>query len=272
MVDYHIHSGLSFDADAPLLEIALYGSGQGLSELCITEHMEVPLSATDHEWWLDFDLYDAEIANVRQAVDGIVIKKGIEISLTPEFLDAWDGVLKERAFDFIIASQHYVLGKDPWYGDYFDGITVREGQQAYLEEMLRNLRAFDYYNVVGHIGYLDKYMGDAPDAHHFTWEDFPELLDEILKEAVSHGKGIEVNTSGLDLEESFLPHESVIRRFFELGGEIVTVGSDAHFAQAVGRNIRIACEAVRRCGGKYICTFDKMVPTFHTIDSMLERT
>jgi len=274
MVDYHIHSDHSFDADSSLLEIALYGAAQGLSEICITEHMEVPLTDIGDERYLDFPLYDADLSKARQAVDGITIKQGVEIGLSTEFLDAWDGALKQQELDFVIASQHLIGGKDPWFGDFFDHIKARDGQQAYLEEMLHNLRRFDYYNVIGHIGYLDKYMENAtdPDARPFIWDDFPDLIDEILKEAITHGKGIEVNTSGYDMMDSFLPHESIIRRFFELGGEIVTVGSDAHFAQVVGRNIQLACEVIDRCGGKYVCTFDHMKPSFHTIQSMLERT
>jgi histidinol-phosphatase (PHP family) len=186
----------------------------------------------------------------------------------PNSLDKIAADVRAHDFDFVIASQHLAGGRDPWYGDYFDGITLREGQRIYLEEMLHCIERFDDFNVVGHIGYIDKYLDkyefdDEPKP--FTYADFPDIIDGILKSVIDRGKGIEVNTSNYYIYDWPTPHPSIIRRYAELGGKIVTTGSDSHFVEVVGNKIREARELIKECGLKYVCTFTKMQPEFHKL-------
>ena len=99
--------------------------------------------------------------------------------------------------------------------------------------MLFDLEHYEDFDVAGHIGYLDKYLPNIDSLKEktpFEYRDFPDLLDAILKSVILRGKGIEVNTSNYSVYEWPTPIKSVLKRFYELGGEVVTVGSDAHVA------------------------------------------
>lgn len=269
MVDYHVHSTVSFDGHSTMEEYIAAARQKGISELCFTEHHEMDYPYEDVHPHLDFDVYDKAFSKASAHSDGIVLKKGLEVGLIPDSIERICADLLLREFDFIIASQHLARGKDPWYGNFFEGISVRQGQKIYLEEMLECLRQYTNYSVIGHIGYIDKYLHSAQQedetARPFTFNDFPELLDAILSEAIKHGKGIELNTSNYYIHGYPTPHPSIIKRFFELGGEVVTFGSDAHSADALGGYMQEAMALLRECGGKWYCTFDKMQPSFHTL-------
>ena len=89
-------------------------------------------------------------------------------------------------------------------------------------------------------------------------------MEEILDTLVRKGKGLEINTSGLDRIGDFFPGREYLRRFRELGGEIVTVGSDAHTLNRVGRQIPEALDVLKEIFG-YVCTFEGRKPVFHRL-------
>ena len=138
--------------------------------------------------------------------------------------------------------------------------------------MLYDLQNFDDYDVIGHIGYIDKYLEKAQGltggGGPFRFADFEDLLDEILRTAISKGKGIEVNTSNYFVYDYPTPHPSIIKRFVELGGEVMTMGSDAHFSDAIGHRFADAAELMKQCGVKYVCTFEQRKPTFIPLESL----
>ena len=89
-----------------------------------------------------------------------------------------------------------------------------------------------------------------------------EIIDEILRILAAKGKGLEMNTSGVDRCGGFLPTADYFRRFRELGGEIVTIGSDAHRCDRVGQYSREAAQILKDIFG-YVCTFENRQPIFH---------
>ncbi|MEG2203212.1 MAG: histidinol-phosphatase HisJ family protein [Christensenellaceae bacterium] len=265
MVDYHVHSNVSFDAYTDMVDCAVYARDIGLDEICFTEHHEIDYPYPDAKPEYDYELYNRQIERVRREVPEIIIKRGVEVGLIPTSIQKISDDLKDKEFDFIIASQHAVGGKDPWWGDFFDGKTVREGQREYLQEILKCISLFDHYDVIGHIGYIDKYLKKSntqKDEAPFQYHDFPELIDELLKKVIDAGKGIEVNTSNYYIYGYPTPHKSILKRYVELGGEILTMGSDAHSAEVIGHCFLQAQELIKECGAKYICTFTQRKPTF----------
>ncbi|MPN41662.1 hypothetical protein SDC9_189216 [bioreactor metagenome] len=116
--------------------------------------------------------------------------------------------------------------------------------------------------MVGHIGYVNQH---SPHNAPLSYADYPDLIDSILQTAVGAGKGIEVNTTGYYKYGEPMPAPDTIRRFLELGGEIITVGSDAHFKNVVGAKYGEAVGLLKTLGAKYVCTFEKMKPVFHKI-------
>ncbi len=268
MFDYHVHTTFSFDAVSTMEECARAAVKKGLGELCFTDHYE-PGCPYAVKSGFDFGKYFREAQRVGEAVPGITIKTGIEAALTPEVIDEVRDELAIRDFDFVIASQHAVDGRDPWYGDYFDNCNLREGHSMYLEELLMNIRRMDDFDVIGHIGYIDKYLQKydklGPNPKPFTYPDFPGLFDDILRFVIERGKGIEVNTSNYYVHGYPTPHPSIIKRYAEMGGEIATTGSDSHIDNMVGGWFAEATSLMRDCGLKYVCTYTKRKPEFHKL-------
>ncbi len=274
MFDYHVHSNVSLDAHDSPSRIAMTARERGISELCFTEHHEMDYPY-DHpvKPELDYALYARELEKARACAPELIIKRGAEVSLLPGSLEKITKDLAKQQFDFVIASQHTINGKDPYFGDSFVGKTLRQAQREYLEETLLCLQGFDDFDVVGHIGYLDKYVPEIKDLDirtPFEHHDFSDLLDAILLSAISRGKGIEVNTSNYFSYDWPTPIKSVLKRYVELGGEVLTVGSDAHFADVLCHRFADAVDYMRACGVKYVCRFTQRKPEFVKLDAFLE--
>lgn len=266
--DYHVHSSCSHDCVESMEDTARAAITAGVGELCFTDHFELEGPEGHPYPPLDDAAYFTSLRQARQAVPGIVLKAGVELGLTANTLDGMAAYVREHDLDFVIASQHMIDGKDPYFPGFHEGTTVPNAQRRYLEELLYCIERLDDYNVIGHIGYLDKYLtkeqlaqGDRP----FVYEDFPELIDKILRSAIERGKGIEVNTNNYFMHDWPCPHPDILKRFAQLGGEVVTTGSDAHSADVVGNKLKEAQELIQACGLKYVCTFEKMEPIFHKL-------
>ena len=252
MVDYHIHSNISTDGVDSMQAMVDAAVAKNLTEICFTEHydLDYPIK-TSNDWCSDMVKY-------RQVFDAlkteIKVKRGIEIGLTDGVYGRLDTLIRENAFDFVIASQHLIGRGDPYMAEYYIGKEKVAVYQAYLEEMLRHLKAFDNYDVVGHIGYLTRFCPyDNPE---LLADDF-DVLDEILKTVIVKGKGIEINTVGFKKFNQSIPSVSIIKRYFRLGGEIITVGSDAHDVTRVGDHIDWAYDTLKSIGFRYVTTYLK---------------
>lgn len=274
MFDYHVHSNVSFDAFDSPARIAMTARDKGISELCFTEHQEIDYPYADQiKPELDDTLYTREINKARACAPELTIKRGVEISLLPGSLEKIKEYIGGQEFDFVIASQHTIKEKDPYFGDSFQGKTLRQAQREYLEELLYDLERFDDFDVAGHIGYIDKYlpsMEGLDSKTPFEYHDFTDLLDGILKSVISRGKGIEVNTSNYYSHGWPTPIKSVLARYVELGGEIVTLGSDAHFADVLCHRFADAVEYMRECGVKHVCRFAARKPEFVALDQFMD--
>ena len=178
----------------------------------------------------DPKVYSAEYDNLE--VEGLKIRRGVEYGLKPYNKQNMQEDLQQRNFDFVLGSVHFVNEQDIYYKEFWQGKTVEQAVQQFLEETLKCVQHHDDYDVLGHLSYICKARAH-PDPKPLYLKDHREIVDEILKILVQKGKGMEINTSGVDRCGDFLPREEFFRRFKELGGEIVTIGSDAHNTQRV---------------------------------------
>ena len=242
--DFHTHSFFSTDSNEPLIEMAKTAIEKGLRTICLTEHLDYDYPGG--EFRLDTEAYRAELMRVRTELLGKVeVLFGVELGLMDylaprlnEFAAAWD-------FDFIIGSSHLVDGKDPYYPEYFEELGSKNGILRYFESILANVRAFDNFDVYGHLDYVVRYSPEKS----YEPLDYREIIDEILKALIPRGKGIEVNTAGIASGMGY-PHPNafILRRYKELGGEIVTVGSDAHAGMRVAADFDKAQAALEAAG------------------------
>ncbi|MBR2048164.1 MAG: histidinol-phosphatase HisJ family protein [Oscillospiraceae bacterium] len=256
MFDYHMHSRVSFDGKSTGLEMAMAARERGLKEICFTDHIDYTPAM---DMVLDFDVYAREYDGLE--VPGLKIRRGVEYGLEPDNTEQMKLDLAKRNFDFVLGSVHLVEGVDVYMAPYWEGKTVEQAEREYLEEILRAVTVHRDYDVLGHLTYIAK--ARAHPTHELVrYEEHRELIDEILKCLVRHDKGMEVNTSGIDRCGGSLPTMDIFRRFHELGGRIVTIGSDAHDAGRVGQYAREMEQALKDIFG-YVCTFENRQPIFH---------
>lgn len=259
MVDYHIHSSISADCTVPMTKMAQAAKQAGLNEICFTEHIDLNL-AEGPDFTVDFDAYCAAIQHVRAEFPELKIRMGIEAGLDTQTAPQMKAMLENRPLDFVIGSQHVVFGLDPYYEHIWKQHSQTQIFGEYLRVSLESATQLDDFDVMGHIGYVSKFC--PFDDKLLRYADYTDALDQLLKMLISKGKGIEINTNGLYMTPSTMPEAAIVKRFFELGGEIVTVGSDAHYESVVGHAVPGTLEWLKSIGFRYICTFEKRQPIF----------
>ena len=261
MFDYHMHTVVSFDGHDRGLDMALAAKAAGLQEICFTDHLDYDPLGKMGVLAFDTELYNEEYDHLE--VPGLKIRRGMEFGMTGDNLAQFRADLQRRPFDFVLGSVHFVDDLDVYYPDYWQGKSVFRAERRYLEATLECVQVHDDFDVLAHLTYIAKtHCHPAPRPVPFG--EHRELIDEILRILAAKGKGLEMNTSGVDRCGGFLPTADYFRRFKELGGEIVTVGSDSHACNRVGQHTFDACKILSDIFG-YVCTFEGRKPIFHKL-------
>ena len=261
MFDYHMHSTVSFDGQSDALSMARAALERGLKEICFTDHIDHEVGVEKEIMVFDTAVYNAAYDGLE--VPGLKIRRGMEYGLKPGNQAQFQEDLQRRHFDFVIGSVHMVDEMDVYLEPFWEGRTVESAYLRFMEETLACVRVHDSYDVLGHLTFISKARAN-PTKALIRYADYRELTDEILKTLADRGRGMELNTSGMDRCGDFLPDAAYFKRFKELGGEIVTVGSDAHNAQRVGQYTDRACRLLGDIFG-YVCTFEDRKPIFHKL-------
>lgn len=264
--DCHLHSSYSGDSDTPMEEMILRGISLGLTSMCFTEHQDFafPPSAEepDNIFLLNTDSYLRGFTRLKEKYrDQIRLLFGVELGLQPEIAPENRSYTQSWNFDFIIASSHVCHGKDPYYPAFFERRSEEEAIGEYFESILENLRQFSDYDVYGHLDYVIRYAPGLD--RHYSYLKYRELLDAILRMLLEKGKGLELNTGGIkNGMKDFHPCQPILKRYRELGGEIVTVGSDAHDTVHIADCFDRAAAVLRECGFRYYTVFVNRTPEF----------
>ena len=256
MFDYHMHSTVSFDAKDSGLAIALAARDKGLREICFTDHIDY---TPEMDMVFDTGRYNAEYDDLE--VPGLLIRRGMEFGLTPDNQAQLKLDLNRRHFDFVLGSVHLVDGQDVYLQPYWEGRDPAQAVERFLETTLECVKVHEDYDVLGHLTYISKARGN-PSKALLRYEDHKLIFDEILRQVVRHEKGMELNTSGVDRCGGTLPTLDFFQRFYDLGGRIVTVGSDAHDTGRVGQYTHEMAKELKKIFG-YVCTFEDRKPIFH---------
>lgn len=261
MFDFHVHSRVSFDGHDTGEALAKAAAAAGLKEICFTDHVDYDPLGTMPDMAFDTAAYNAEYTHL--ALPGLKIRLGMEFGLSRDNVSQFRKDLKRRPFDFVLGSIHFVDDLDVYFDTFWRGKTIFQAERRYLEETLACVQIHNDFDVLAHLTYISKTRAH-PAPRPLPYGEHREIIDEILRILAAKGKGLEMNTSGVDRCGGFLPTEDIFRRFKELGGEIVTVGSDAHNCGRVGQYSDIACGILGDIFG-YVCTFEDRKPVFHTL-------
>ncbi len=263
LCDFHLHSNFSGDCDSPMEEMIAAGIHKDLSVMCFTEHLDMDFP---EEYPFDFNLdipaYQKALFQCREKFSNhIDVRFGVELGIQEHLGKRLTKVTSGYPFDFVIGSSHLIGGLDPYYSPYWEGRTRKDALLEAFETTLRYLRAFSDIDVYGHIDYVIRY---APDKNEgYRYQDFQEILDALLQTLVEKGIGIELNTGGYKYGlTSPNPCAAVLARYRELGGEILTLGSDAHTPEAVGYGFSRAFALLTSLGYTHYTIFKDRKPQF----------
>lgn len=260
--DTHMHSQYSGDSDAPQDSMINAAIQKGLSGICFTDHLDIDYPDEPDLFLLDLPNYTASVlAQSERFHDSIDIRLGVELGLQPHLSALHVDILAQYPFDFVIGSSHVVHGFDPYYPNFYEGRTETECYLEYFESILENIHAFDGFDVYGHIDYVVRY-GPNRNAN-YSYKKYCDVIDEILKLLINMGKGIEINTGGFKYGLGHPnPTEEIIARYRELGGEIITIGADAHKPEHVGYDFEKVPAILKNAGFRYYTVFKERTPEF----------
>lgn len=267
--DYHLHSCFSSDSEAPLFDIIETAVKKGLDTICLTDHHDIdfPVNAEGMDFQLDTPAYlDILTKLCKKYADKIDIRIGVELGLMRHIAGEVQEYAAAYPFDFIIGSSHLVDKIDPYDAVYFENRTEKEAYRAYFESILENTAVTKEYDVYGHLDYVVRY-GPTKN-QNFRYQDYEDIFEAILKQIISDGKGIEINTAGLYKGLGYPhPHMDILKRYRELGGEIITVGSDAHTTDKIAYGFDRAEQYLLEAGFRYYTIFKNRTPEFRKLNA-----
>ena len=266
-VDYHVHTNHSMDCDMPMDALCEAALAAGLDEICITEHTEFGHPDPSSDRPPDPDTWFKEISRVREKYP-LRIRAGMEIGDNPrcrERIKAWHFALP---LDYRLLSLHLIDNEDPYFPSFFEGKVQETFYRRYVEAKLESCLAWApaEYDAMAHLGYCAKFAPYPPLERPLRYHHAPDVFDALFTRLAESGKALEINTSGRRQAKDgssmgeCIPGPELLSRFREMGGEFVTLGSDAHQPQSVGAWLDEAREMAMACGFRYMLTFEGRTP------------
>lgn len=263
--DFHTHTRFSGDSEADLDSVIQTAISLHMKELCITDHQDFDYIEDGIRFEIEPSIYYQTLLQYQKKYqDKITLRIGVETGLGKEFADRLHTFVSTTPFDFIIGSSHLVNGIDPYYPMYWENISPQKAIENYFLSILENLSVCHDFDVYGHIDYVVRYCPSKD--YSYSPFDYADLIDLILKKIISMNKGIELNTGGMykgSIHPN--PHPMILKRYHELGGEIITVGADAHSPEYLGYRFDYASGLLKESGFRYYCTFQNRKSEFHKL-------
>lgn len=284
--DYHLHCEYSDDSNEPMENQIQKAITLGLDEMCFTDHVDYGIKrdwddpegiiirhAIEHGKEVDLVLANVNYPKYFEALNmyqkkyasSISIKKGLEFGIQSITVDAYEKLYAsyQDDLDFVLFSMHQVNNLEFWTQDFQKGKTQKEYNDEYYKEIYQTMQMFHHYSCLAHLDLMARYDENGI----YPFENEKDIIAEILKYAIRDGKGIEINTSSwkYGLKDT-QPSRAILKLYKNLGGKIITVGSDAHETKYLASHIKDAYAILKNeIGINEICTFDHMQPIFHKI-------
>ncbi len=273
--DYHVHSEFSDDSTYKMEDVIDDAIALGIEELCFTDHVDYGVK-DDHDTFprkhnrgtieilnVDYPRYFKKTAELKERyASKIVIKTGLEFGIQTHTVKDFQKLYVTYDLDFVILSIHQVEDKEFWDDSFQKGRTQKEYNDLYYKELYDVIKEYKDYSVLGHLDVIKRY--DKEGIYPFEYNK--DIIAEILKVIIADGKGIELNTSstryGID---DTMPSRDILRLYIDLGGKIITLGSDSHKKEHLGTYIKEGMRILKDMGYEKIYTFDRMVPIAHKL-------
>ena len=263
--DFHMHSAFSGDSDASMVSMILRAIDLGLDTICFTEHYDEDYPDGEEDFSLDTDTYYKTLCSLKkQYCSQIDIRFGVELGMQSRLEDMYTKYIQSYPFDFIIVSQHVLDHADPYYPIFWKDKEPSDVIRHYFQETLCNLKLMREYDTLAHLDYIIRYAGTGYTS--YSYEQYSDVIDPILHYLIEQGKCLEVNSAGFKYGLGHPnPCESVLRRYRQLGGESITIGSDSHKPEHLAYDFVALQNLLTDIGFRYYCTFHKRKPEFRKL-------
>lgn len=271
--DNHVHTSFSSDSSTPPEDMLGRAKALGLSSICFTDHIDYgfPAEKYGNSFLFSMDEYFQKLEGLAAQNPDLNIRIGVELGLKNDILPAARSLTGNYDFDFVIGSTHLVDNIDPYYNEYWEGHGESGGIKHYYKATYENIRQGFDFDVYGHIDYVIRYCpaikaagtdSKILESHYAKMlKENREILDEILLALIESGKGIEANTGGFKYMLGHPnPHEDILRRYRSLGGELLSLGSDAHESKHLAYSFTKMPALLKGCGFTHYTEFHKRKP------------
>lgn len=257
-IDYHMHTHFSSDSEADPREHVLKAIEMGLDEICFTDHKD--FHYPDCPFDLEVAAYFTEMKKLQKEFEKqICIKIGVEIGLDIDYVDEIHSFIASSPYDYVIGSIH-VIHQSEFYDPalFFENKTKEQAHREFFLQTLECVKTFDCFNCLGHLDYISRYGSyEDKSVNHTLYQD---IIDEIFLTLIKKGKGIEVNTSGYKERKTCgFPTFEQVQRYYDLGGRIITIGTDSHTSDRVGEHVDEVVKKYQEIGFDDVSTFKKRV-------------
>ena len=263
--DCHLHTEFSGDSDTPVRFQIERAISLGIREMCITDHHDYDSGFCDDDFILDVPTYLSTLRMLQEEYKNrIRVNIGVELGLQNHLKDYLHAFADRygQCFDFIIGSSHFVKRTDPYEQEYWTTYGELPGFEEFFKTSLTRVRNLhDVFDSFGHLDYVARY---APHQNAlYTYGQFSQWIDPILQVLIGQGKGLECNTGGFKYGLGQPnPCRDVLMRYRELGGELITIGSDAHTPEYIGYEFARCRELLLECGFRYYTVYRARKPEF----------
>ncbi len=279
-IDQHTHSQFSpdsrMDIDSAIKKIdeinlgyshKTNGKSLSIGGIAFTDHLDLEAPRSNGKFNFNVAEQQREIELNRLKIESynsqnqIKIYKGIEVGLQLCCIKDSLDFIHQYNFDVVIGSVHFIDGLDPFVGSYFLDKGYKSAFGRALEVIYQNIVAFKDFDILGHFDYVTRYS--PYDVKDMKYKDFGDYLDPILKFLAENGKALEINTKSYSKHKNGHLQEldpNILKRFKELGGEFITLGSDAHSVERIGENFEKFATIAAECGFKKLTYFEKRKP------------
>jgi len=253
--DYHLHTTFSCDGKSSMVEMCQAAMLGEFREIGFTEHYD--LNPVDDCYdWLKADAWYAEIERCRRLFEGqLTIRAGVEFSEPHIYLQGVQTLLSRLPFDYVIGSLHYVGAELIFSQEYYRLRTADQAFQDYFTELEQMTRIGDF-DVLGHLdipALTAKLIYGEYDPCRYE-----AIIRAVLRNCIERCIVLEVNSQGLRKPTHLLvPGEEILRWYVEMGGDTISLGSDAHTSDQMGMHLEAAVQTAREAGLKTLTCFEQ---------------
>lgn len=259
IIDNHTHSNFSPDSKMSIESAIDVAKNIGINGLAITDHIDLNAPGDNSKFIFD-PLSRRESILKSNSDENFLLLDGVEVGLLVSNLEELSNFVKGYPFDVVIGSVHFIDGLDPYEGSYYSGIDEITAYSGYLELISNLISRFPDFDILGHYDYIARYSPYINKT--IRYRQYSDYFDSIFKTLIYNGKSIEINTNSFRRRGDSAPtlDMDVIVRYREMGGEFISLSSDAHSTNRIAEGFDNYYSVIKNCGFKYITHYKNRVP------------